>query len=218
MIILLNGASSSGKTTLARALQAKWDSPLLHLGIDTTIGMLPAAYVGMGPRSCEGFEFYYDADDRGPVVRVRSGPVARKLGASIARTVALLAAEGHDLVLDYVILETKDLVPFLQELGPFRVYFVGVRCDLGTLEARELSRGDRMLNLARPQHGAVHAPPRPLRFGGRHNGAQSLRPRDEHHRAHSSQPPARLLQQAAWGAGSDRDAPHADGLHNRPSS
>lgn len=160
MVILLNGASSSGKTTLARALQAKWDGPLLHLGIDTTIGMLPAAYVGMGPRSCEGVEFYYGADDRGPVVRVRSGPVARKLGASIARMVALLAADGHDLVLDYVIFETKDLVPFLEELGAFRVYFVGVRCDLGTLEARELSRGDRMLNLARPQHEAVHAAPR----------------------------------------------------------
>jgi chloramphenicol 3-O-phosphotransferase len=30
MIILINGASSSGKTSLARALQAGWEGPLLH--------------------------------------------------------------------------------------------------------------------------------------------------------------------------------------------
>jgi chloramphenicol 3-O phosphotransferase len=216
MIILLNGASSSGKTTLARALQAKWDGPLLHLGIDTTIGMLPAAYVGMGPRSCEGFEFYYDADDRGPVVRLRSGPVARKLGASIARAVALLAADGHDLVLDYVILETKDLVPYLQELGRFRVYFVGVRCDLGTLEARELSRGDRMLNLARPQHGAVHAAPRhyDLEVDTTAGNPYDLATRIIKHTRQNPQPDSFVKLRAELGV----IATQADGVHNQPFS
>jgi chloramphenicol 3-O phosphotransferase len=156
MIIFLNGASSSGKTTLARALQANWNGPLLHLGIDTALSMLPAAYVGMGLRAHEGFEFCHDVDDRGPVVRVRSGPVARKLGETFARVVGLLAADGHDVVVDYVILETRDLLPYLRELRAIRVYFVVVRCDLGVLEARELARGDRLANLARPQHDAVH--------------------------------------------------------------
>jgi chloramphenicol 3-O phosphotransferase len=40
------------------------------------------------------------------------------------------------------------------------VCFVGVRCDLAVLEARELARGDRLPNLARPQHAVVHAGPR----------------------------------------------------------
>jgi len=62
--------------------------------------------------------------------------------------------------MDYVILETRDLVPYLRELRGFRVYFVGVRCNLGVLEARELARGDRLPNLARPQHSAVHRGPR----------------------------------------------------------
>ena len=160
MIIFLNGASSSGKTSIARALQASWHGPLLHLGIDTVLGLLPAAYVGMGTRAHEGFEFYHDADARGPVVRIRSGPVGRKLAESFARVVALLAADGHDLVVDYVILDTQDLVPYLRELRPFPVCFVGVRCDLGALEARELARGDRLPNLARPQQSAVHDGPR----------------------------------------------------------
>jgi chloramphenicol 3-O phosphotransferase len=160
MIIFLNGASSSGKTALARALQAAWHGPLLHLGVDTMLSLLPAAYVGMAPRAHEGFEFYHDADDRGPIVRIRSGPIGRKLEESFARVVALLAADDHDVVVDYVLLDTTGLVPYLRELRPFPVYFVGVRCDLGTLEARELARGDRMLNLARPQSSAVHDGPR----------------------------------------------------------
>jgi chloramphenicol 3-O phosphotransferase len=160
MIIFLNGASSSGKTAIARALQGAWHRPLLRLGIDTLLGLLPAAYVGSGPCAHEGVEFYQDADDHGPLVRVRSGPIGRKLAESFARVVALLAADDHDLVVDYVLLDTNDLVPYLRELRPFQVYFVAVRCDVGALEARELARGDRLVNLARAQHSAVHDGPR----------------------------------------------------------
>ena len=40
-IIILNGTSSAGKSTLAKALQAKLDTPYLHAGIDNYIFMLP---------------------------------------------------------------------------------------------------------------------------------------------------------------------------------
>ena len=60
MILMLNGASSSGKTALARALQLQWLGPLLHLGTDTAIGMLPASYVGMKPSAREGIDFVHE--------------------------------------------------------------------------------------------------------------------------------------------------------------
>lgn len=47
-----------------------------------------------------------------------------------------------------------------QTLADLPLYFIGVQCDLAVLEARELARGDRFLNSARPQHAAVHAAPR----------------------------------------------------------
>jgi chloramphenicol 3-O phosphotransferase len=93
-------------------------------------------------------------------VRIRSGPVVRKLAESFARVVARLAADENDVVVDYVVLDTKDLVPYLRALQPFAVYFVAVRCDVEVLEARELARGDRLLNMARPQSSAVHDGPR----------------------------------------------------------
>jgi chloramphenicol 3-O phosphotransferase len=43
-IILLNGTSSSGKSSVARALQEVLSEPYLHLGIDTFIAMLPSRY------------------------------------------------------------------------------------------------------------------------------------------------------------------------------
>lgn len=156
MILVLNGASSSGKTALARALQLRWAGPLLHLGTDTALGMLPPAYVGMKPSARDGLEFYSDADDRGPLVQVRSGPVWEKLQQGIARAVRLLADEGHDLVLDLVLFDRSGVTAYVDALVGLRAYLIGVHCDLAVLEARELARGDRFQNLARAQLPSVH--------------------------------------------------------------
>lgn len=156
VILMLNGTSSSGKTALARALQLQWPGPLLHLGTDTAIGMLPASLVGMKPGARDGIEFYDDSDALGPVVRVRSGPVGRKLDASFARAARVFAEDGHDLVLDLVLFDPTSLRAYVEALHGHRTYLIGVHCDLAVLEARELARGDRFQNLARAQVPAVH--------------------------------------------------------------
>jgi chloramphenicol 3-O-phosphotransferase len=40
-IIFLNGTSSSGKTSIARALQKSLDEPYLYLSVDSFLDMLP---------------------------------------------------------------------------------------------------------------------------------------------------------------------------------
>lgn len=45
MLILLNGTSSAGKTTLAKALQDTLHTPYLLVGIDTVVFALPSRYV-----------------------------------------------------------------------------------------------------------------------------------------------------------------------------
>src|SRR5688572_25149101 len=157
MILVLNGASSSGKTALARALQEHWSRPLLHLGTDTMIAMLPAAYVGMKPSASEGIEFVNDTDARGPLVRARRGELGRKLEDSFASAARSLANGGHDLVLDLVLYDPSSLQSYVRAFQGLHTYFVGVRCDLSVLEARELARGDRFASLARSQHLIVHS-------------------------------------------------------------
>lgn len=45
VLILLNGTSSAGKTTLAKALQDALPTPYLLVGIDTVVFALPGRYV-----------------------------------------------------------------------------------------------------------------------------------------------------------------------------
>ena len=54
-VIVLNGASSAGKTTLGRALQERLAEPFMLLGLDTCFQMAPDRWAG-GP---EG-EFRHD--------------------------------------------------------------------------------------------------------------------------------------------------------------
>jgi chloramphenicol 3-O phosphotransferase len=40
-VIVLNGVSSAGKTSIARCLQSLLPTPWLHLGVDDLIGAMP---------------------------------------------------------------------------------------------------------------------------------------------------------------------------------
>ena len=46
-VIVLNGTSSAGKSTLSRALQARLDGAWLGIGIDTVVFALPKAYLDL---------------------------------------------------------------------------------------------------------------------------------------------------------------------------
>lgn len=157
-VLFVNGASSSGKTSLCRALQAIWPGPLAMVGVDTLISMLPLAYTGFGERAAEGYPFQTETDAEGRrLTRARTGPAGRILNRRMAEFVAGVAADGLDVVVDHVVLEPKDFEDFAAVLDPAHSWLIGVRCDLEVLEAREKARGDRTLDLAREQAERVHA-------------------------------------------------------------
>jgi chloramphenicol 3-O phosphotransferase len=91
MLILINGASSSGKTSLARSLQKLWSGPLLYWSLDQVISQLPFSYTGTGEYSTTGFE----AVDSDIYVR-KHGYVLNDL--SVAYIVSLANA-GYDVVI-----------------------------------------------------------------------------------------------------------------------
>ena len=85
-VILLNGASSSGKSTLATALQAALPQPFLHVSSDQLVqaGMLPH-------RSSDGRAF-----DWWRQIRPR-------FFAGFHRCLPAFAEAGNDLIVDHVI-------------------------------------------------------------------------------------------------------------------
>lgn len=157
-VLFVNGASSSGKTSLCQALQAQWPGPLAMVGVDTLISMLAPAYTGFGERAAEGYPFRVGSDAEGRRLTVaRTGPAGRVLNRRLAAFAAGCAADGLDVIVDHVTLEPEDLEDFAEVLDPASTWLIGVRCDLEELERRERARGDRALDLARDQAGRVHA-------------------------------------------------------------
>jgi len=160
-IILLNGNSSAGKTTIAQELQKLSENPLLRTGIDHFLDMiLRERYDESGSKAHEGWKFdvLTDADNK-PIVHITQGPLAKKMGRTIAQFIKCLADEGHDVVVDEVLLDEDDSLlvsSYVAALREHTVYFVGVLCDLEELERREVQRGDRMIGLVRGLSEIVH--------------------------------------------------------------
>lgn len=151
-IVLLNGAGSAGKSSIARALQAVASTPFLHVQMDAFLDMLPAAWQDHP----DAFAFETVEQDGAPAVVIRSGPVGARLMRGMRRTVAALAAEGNDLIVDDVMLG-DEMAEYDALLAGFAVHKVGVFAPLEVLEARERARGDRLIGLARWQLDRVHA-------------------------------------------------------------
>ncbi|MBK9157974.1 MAG: AAA family ATPase [Propionibacteriaceae bacterium] len=131
-IILLNGASSSGKSTLARYLQAVLNEPFLHLSSDQLVdgGAIPN-------RRNESELFAWP------------GSMRTRFFDGFHRCIPAMAAAGNNLVVEHII-EFPDWRDELRcLLDGFDVFLVGVHCDLGELDRREAARGDRALGEGR---------------------------------------------------------------------
>lgn len=129
-IILLHGASSAGKSTLARAIQHALDEPLVLFSSDNLAVGLPERRDSEGP-----FKYW--------------GGVRPRFFAGFHRCIAAMAAAGNDLVVDHVIEFAEWRSELSVLLRPFDVFLVGVHCSLDELERRERQRGDRRLGEAR---------------------------------------------------------------------
>lgn len=149
-IIYLNGASSAGKTSIAKELQQILAEPYLYIGLDTFIMMLPNGYSGAIPNS--GFTFSRNEEG----VEVAIGPVAQKLLNGMGDTIAALAATGNNVIVDDVIWKTEILKNRVKALEAFKVWFIGICCPGEVATIREQQRGDRFPGLAEYQTGLVH--------------------------------------------------------------
>lgn len=158
MIIIINGCSSAGKSSIAKELQKLHDKPLLHTGIDRFWAMVPDHYKEFGSHAGEGYSFMQTVDnENNPVIHVQTGPFARHMDDTMPQVVKCLANYGHDVVVDEVFIRGDTIANnYATILREDTVYFVGIICDLQELERREKMRGNRCVGLARGQIDGVH--------------------------------------------------------------
>ena len=165
-LVLVNGPSSAGKTTLCRALQAAIPSPYLVVGFDDFILMsTPRYYRGADTgRQAEQDAFTVlgvemvttSAPGAPPAVVARFGPVFRRLVQSMAPAVRALVDGGNPVIFDHVLHDRAMYESFCRSTAGLDVFAIGVTCPLGILEARERARGDRVVGRARGLVDIVH--------------------------------------------------------------
>lgn len=136
-IILLNGTSSSGKSSIAKALQEIIEAPCIHWCIDDYL----SAYQKGLWRKKEIVQLEWPKIIRG----------FHAAGAAIARA-------GNLVIMDDVLESEPPWVENLLELFEgLSVLFVGVHCPLTELESREKERKERKDGMARFQFDQVHS-------------------------------------------------------------
>ncbi|WP_147410164.1 phosphotransferase-like protein [endosymbiont GvMRE of Glomus versiforme] len=90
---------------------------------------MPAKYLPGGQKTSEGINFVPGTDKEGfPVIKVKSGDYGKKVVQSIRKAVKQLADDGHNLILDEVIWEKRDLENYASLLKKHQVYYVKVNC------------------------------------------------------------------------------------------
>jgi chloramphenicol 3-O phosphotransferase len=151
VIVILNGNSSAGKSSIARALQCITAQPFLHVPMDTFLDMMPDVLFE-GP---EGMVFRTLEDSQGPITEIVIGPAAQRTLQGMRRAVAALAAQGNNLILDEVMVG-GDAADFAAAFAGLKVHWVAVHAPLDILEERERQRGDRHPGLARGLARHVH--------------------------------------------------------------
>jgi chloramphenicol 3-O phosphotransferase len=131
-IIVLNGVSSSGKSSLSKEL-TKFLPDFFAFSIDDFDLVIEKMEDRVGQRliSIETEYFYY-------------------------KNVAMFSNRGVNLILDQIIHDPLTLKNFYEALKGYPVLFVGVHCPVDELLHREQSRGDRRTGLAASQLEYVH--------------------------------------------------------------
>ena len=136
-IIFLNGTSSSGKTTLTRALQATLARPFYHLAHDLFSHLVSPTH-----RQADYWA------------------LLNQSMSAMHHTIALFSDLGLDVIVDHCLLDMPQEQTWLPEcvhlLHTYPVLFVRVKCSLAELERREHARGDRQPGQARAQINQIH--------------------------------------------------------------
>jgi chloramphenicol 3-O phosphotransferase len=159
-IILLNGSSSAGKTTLAIALQQLLPEPYQHIALDQFRDGLGGRYRGLnspaGSPGARGLNVVPVTRGNERMTEVRFGDIGQQMLRGMRRAIAAFAREGNNVIIDDLRLDGEFLPGYLDALAGLVVYFVGVKCTMDVVNQRESRRPGRFPGTAASHFHNVH--------------------------------------------------------------
>jgi chloramphenicol 3-O-phosphotransferase len=155
-IFLVFGASSTGKTSLAKEVINRMypDSIVLTTGIDEAFKNLGNVTDIICKKEWVDGEvnFTYEKDaDGSPLVDLSMGSLGEKLMLNIYNQAGVLADKGFDVIVDEVLLNDSVVEYGLGRLSYHNLYIVCMHAPLSIREQREAARGDRFIGHTRSQ-------------------------------------------------------------------
>jgi chloramphenicol 3-O phosphotransferase len=141
-IILLNGVSSSGKSTLAAKLLEQLPNYFV-LGFDDIVALFLKMKNNQKELSTWSMIHHKNYD-------------VHIVTFILHRLVKSISEYSFNIILDTVLDAQEDYNDFMQVLKSEDVLLVGVHCPLAELERREHERGDRKAGMAKEQLEFVH--------------------------------------------------------------
>ncbi|MGE0010164.1 MAG: chloramphenicol phosphotransferase CPT family protein [Candidatus Babeliales bacterium] len=165
IIILLNGASASGKSSIQKELQKLFSTPYLGMGLDSFfVGVLPLRFV-TGPQLPHDISHELvmkgevGKDDQGNrLFTLLVGPEGDKVMHGMHYAIAAYAQQGSNCIVDYIAYKRSWISNLYAAWhSAATVYLIGVDCPIEILEEREKARGRSFVEgHARSHYITVH--------------------------------------------------------------
>lgn len=148
-IIILSGASSSGKSSIAKALQSRLEEDYFLTGIDYFLQSMPLGFVYVektkpSNRSNYGIIFNWE---NGEVQEIQISDKGYAFLNAMYASIANLAANNVNVIIDDVIFNSKIHKLCLEHLSKYDPTVVGIYCIAEVRYQREIARKDRMSGL-----------------------------------------------------------------------
>ncbi|MFA6263688.1 MAG: hypothetical protein WCW33_04340 [Candidatus Babeliales bacterium] len=156
-VIILNGPSSVGKTSIIKAFQAKQPTPWLGTGIDHLyIGVIPPHWLDDKPEHHAIMTTTTVSDQEGPIVTAVFGPEGQKVIKGMHRAIAAYAHAGNNVIVDYIQYDPAWITDLKEALHGVKTIWVGVTASLASIQQREKKRGTSPEGHARSHYHTVH--------------------------------------------------------------
>lgn len=157
-LIVLNGGSSAGKTSLALAFQDVADECWIHLGIDVFWLALPPEQLDLARVRPEYYTWDSVVKDDGlDWFTVHPGPLLDRAMHARHHAIRAYLDNGLNVIADDVIWKRDWLLDTLRIFQGYRVWMVGVHVSDAEGARREEERGDRHPGWNRGSARAAHA-------------------------------------------------------------
>ena len=158
IVIVLNGPSAAGKSSLQKSVQRLAPVPYLNIGIDNFFNdLFPDEHGKLGCKADADFgndlRWVTIADN---LVYLHVGPAGQKIINGMHKAIAAYAKAGNNVVVDYIMYEQSWMKDLLHELQGCPVYMIGVTVPLDVCKAREQARSTSPIGHAGSHYDTVH--------------------------------------------------------------